>query len=352
MLELVDVTKRVAAETHIHSTSLVLEPGRFNMLLGTTLSGKTSLMQLMAGLERPTSGKVRFGGRDVTGMAVQKRNVSMVYQQFINYPSMTVFENIASPLRVARRREAEIRQRVGEMAELMRISDLLDRRPWELSGGQQQRTAMARALVKDSDLILLDEPLANLDFKLREELRDELPKLFGARDCVVVYSTTEPTEALLFGGWTAALHEGRVIGYGETASLYRRPDSLLTAQVFSDPPINTVEAVCTGGRMQLGEGVSWPAALPDGRYTVAIRAHLITPVRQGRTTIEIEGTVTVAELSGSESMIHFEAFGRNWVSLSHGVHPFRVGERARLHADFAAALYFDAEGRRRSAGSG
>ncbi len=346
MLELVDVTRRVAGETHIHPTTLTLEPGRFNMLLGTTLSGKTSLMQLMAGLERPSSGQIRFHGQDVTGVSVRKRNVSMVYQQFINYPNMTVFENVASPLRVAGKRETEIRERVGAIAELLRISELLDRRPAELSGGQQQRTAMARALVKDSDLILLDEPLANLDFKLREELRDELPKLFGTRDCVVVYSTTEPTEALLFGGRTAALHEGRVVGFGETGDIYRRPQTLIAAQVFSDPPINTVEAVCNNGLMRLDGGVQWPAGLPDGRYTVAIRAHLITPVQPSRPAVEIEGTVTVAELSGSESMIHFEAFGRDWVSLSHGVHPFRVGEKARLHADFAAALYFDDKGRR------
>src|SRR5690606_21976649 len=243
---------------------------------------------------RPTSGEIRFAGRDVTGVSVQRRNVSMVYQQFINYPNMTVFENIASPLRVAGKPSNEIRQRVGRMAELLRISDLLNRKPAELSGGQQQRTAMARALVKDSDLILLDEPLANLDFKLREELRDELPKLFGARDCVVVYSTTEPTEALLFGGWTAALSEGRVVGFGETAKLYRQPETLIAAEVFSDPPINTVEAECNNGLMRLDGGVQWPAGLPDGRYTVAIRAHLITPVQPSRPAVEIEGTVTVA----------------------------------------------------------
>ena len=198
-LELREVSKKVGAQTHIHPVSLTLEPGSFSTLLGTTLAGKTTMMQLMAGLEQPTSGEVWFNGRNVTGVAVQKRNVSMVYQQFINYPNMSVYDNIASPLRVARLPESEIKSRVGQMAELMRISAMLDRRPSELSGGQQQRCAMARALVKDSDLILLDEPLANLDFKLREELRDELPKLFAGRDCVVVYATTEPTEALLTG---------------------------------------------------------------------------------------------------------------------------------------------------------
>ena len=152
-LELKNVGKKVGADVHIYPTDLTLEAGSFNILLGTTLAGKTTLMQIMAGLEKPTSGEIWFNGKNVTGVAVQKRNVSMVYQQFINYPNMSVFENIASPLRVARLPDKEVNDRVGAMAELLQISAMLDRRPSELSGGQQQRTAMARALVKDSDII-------------------------------------------------------------------------------------------------------------------------------------------------------------------------------------------------------
>ena len=214
-LELKNVSKRVGAEIHIHETSVTLADKGFNILLGTTLSGKTTLMQLMAGIDKPTSGEIWFDGKDVTSMPVQKRNVSMVYQQFINYPNMTVFENIASPLRVAGVARGDIDERVKAVADLLKLTPMLDRMPSELSGGQQQRTAMARALVKDADLVLMDEPLANLDYKLREELRDELPKLFADRDCTVVYATTEPTEALLLGGHTALLHEGRVVQYGQ-----------------------------------------------------------------------------------------------------------------------------------------
>ena len=223
-LELKHVAKRVGAQTHIHETNLVLPEGSFNVLLGTTLSGKTTLMQLMAGIQKPSSGEVWFRGKNVTQVPVQKRNVSMVYQQFINYGNFTVYENIASPLRVAGLPEAEIAARVNKAAELLRLVPMLQRRPSELSGGQQQRTAIARAIVKDSDLILLDEPLANLDYKLREELRDELPKLFSGRNAIVVYATTEPTEALLFGGNTATLHEGRVTQFGpDVANLPAAP---------------------------------------------------------------------------------------------------------------------------------
>lgn len=347
MLELKNISKKIADDTHIYPTDLRLEKGHFNVLLGTTLAGKTTLMQLMAGLEKPSTGEIWFDGKNVTGTAVQKRNVSMVYQQFINYPNMSVFDNIASPLRVGRVSSGETKQRVGEMAEMLKISAMLDRYPSELSGGQQQRTAMARALVKDSDLVLLDEPLANLDFKLREELRDELPRIFSERNCAVVYATTEPTEAMLLGGNTAALHQGRVVDFGETAKIYRTPSNLKSAQVFSEPPINTVSVKKKGGKVILSDAVKWSIrknALPDGDYLVGIRPHHVTPEKTGKSSVKISGTVHVAELSGSESMIHFHAFGKPWVSLSHGIHAFESGTVAELHFDADNCLYFKPNG--------
>jgi glycerol transport system ATP-binding protein len=221
-LELKGVAKSVAGRTHIHTTDLTLQNGTMNVLLGPTLSGKTTLMRLMAGLDQPTEGRVWWEGRDVTGMRVQDRKVAMVYQQFINYPSMSVFDNIASPLRLQGISADEIRARVGQTAEMMKLSPLLDRKPLELSGGQQQRCALARALVKGAGLVLLDEPLANLDYKLREELRVEIPKIFEASGAIFVYATTEPEEALLLGGNTAALWEGRVTHVSKAAAFPSR----------------------------------------------------------------------------------------------------------------------------------
>ncbi|HET9387962.1 MAG TPA: ABC transporter ATP-binding protein [Gemmatimonadales bacterium] len=348
-LELKHLTKRVGAETHIHETNLVLAEKGFNILLGTTLSGKTTLMQLMAGIDKPTSGEIWFKGANVTGKPVQKRNVAMVYQQFINYPHFTVYDNIASPLRVAKVPKAEMRDRVAEVAALLQLTPLLKRMPSELSGGQQQRTAMARALVKDADLVLLDEPLANLDYKLREELRDELPKLFAGRDCTVVYATTEPGEALLMGGPIGLLHEGRVVQYGSTSEIYRKPDSLLAAQVFSDPPINTAAITKRGDKIVMAGGLEWHvgrrlAAVADGSYTIAIRPHHIQPHAINGQGVPIRGRVLVTEISGSESVIHFELAGQAWVSQSHGVHRFEVGEDAQLYADVGRAMFFDPSG--------
>ncbi len=353
-LELRNIVKRAGAETHIYETNLKLRNDGFNILLGTTLSGKTSLMQLMAGLERPAAGEIWFDGKNVTNVPVQKRNVSMVHQQFINYPNFSVFENIASPLNVARLPREEIKARVGKVAEMLRLSPMLDRRPSELSGGQQQRTALARALVKDADVVLLDEPLANLDYKLREELRDELPKLFRDRGCTVVYATSEPTEALLLGGHTATLHEGRVTQFGETATVYRQPLDLVSAMVFSDPPINSAPVTKQGDRFVLNDRVSWLAgegqrSLKDGPYIVAIRPHHITPVDHGTGAVLIDGKVLVTELSGSESVVHFEVDDRTWISQSHGIHAFKVGDGAAFYVDTSRCMYFDRDSERLAA---
>jgi glycerol transport system ATP-binding protein len=349
-IELRNIVKRVGAEVHIHETSVAFESDGFNILLGTTLAGKTSLMQLMAGLERPTSGEIWLDGRDVTSVSVQKRNVSMVHQQFINYPNFSVFDNIASPLRVARVARAEIERRVAQVAEILRLSGMLERKPHELSGGQQQRIALARALVKDADLILLDEPLANLDYKLREELRDELPRLFKDRGCTVIYATTEPTEALLLGGHTATMHEGRITQFGPTAEVYRRPTGLRTARVFSDPPINTASVIKKGNRFILNDRVGWDAQgahaeLPDGHYIMGIRPHHVTPNGSGPGRVELEGTVLVTELSGSESVVHFDLDGQAWISQSHGIHPFKIGAAARFSMDIGKLKLFDLDDR-------
>jgi glycerol transport system ATP-binding protein len=260
-----NVTKLVGKETHLRDISLRLEPGTFNILLGRTLSGKTSLMRLMAGLDRPTSGRILMDERDLTGVSVRKRDVAMVYQQFINYPSMNVYKNIASPLLLAKVDPKEIDRKVHEVSEMLHIDNLLDRLPAELSGGQQQRTAIARALVKDAELLLLDEPLVNLDYKLREQLRTEMREIFKRRKSIVIYATTEPLEALTLGGNTAVLHEGQLEQFGATVEVYQHPQTTRIAQAFSDPAMNFVNGKVTDKRMQL-----------EGTEEVLLPAHLLT----------------------------------------------------------------------------
>lgn len=350
-IELKAASKVVRGITHIKPTSLVLKPGHFNVLLGQTGAGKTSLIKLMAGLDPLASGQIFMDGEDVSRLSTQKRNISLVHQFFVNYPHMTVFENIASPLRVAGMAKSEIDARVQEAADILQLGPMLKRRPQELSGGQQQRCALARAIAKESRAVFLDEPLANLDYKLREELREQLPELFAGRGAVVVYATSEPEEALLLGGETVLMEDGSVTQFGPTAEIYREPTSLAAARVFSDPPINAASVVKEGSTASLASGVSWqiqgPAAsLPDGPYTMAIRPHHVLPVSEGPQDVALDGRVTVTELSGSESSANFQMGGESWVSLTHGVHPYEVGEEHRFFMDPSKAFYFTPDGSR------
>jgi glycerol transport system ATP-binding protein len=344
------VTRVVEGVETIRDVSLTLERGALSVLLGPTLSGKTSIMRLLAGLDKPTRGRVLVDGKDVTGFDVRKRSVAMVYQQFINYPSLTVYENIASPLRVQGKPKSEIDARVHEAAKLLKLEPYLDRTPLQLSGGQQQRTAIARALVKGADLVLLDEPLANLDYKLREELRTELPRIFEASGAIFVYATTEPSEALLLGGNTVCLWEGDALQIGETSKVYRHPDTLRVAQVFSDPPLNIVGIDKHGDTVRYEAGMQAPAnglyaALPDGAYRVGFRAHQLELAngQAGRHVFPAE--VTVTEITGSESFVHIKRAQADWVSVLEGVHEFLPGDMIEVALDPADVFVFDAGGR-------
>ena len=348
-IELKGVVKQLDGETHIYETNLKLAEGGFNVLLGTTLAGKTTLMRLMAGLELPSAGEICFNGKNVTGVPVQKRSVAMVYQAFVNYPNFSVFDNIASPLKVQRIAKAEIKSRVEAIADLLQLGPMLQRLPQELSGGQQQRTALARALVKNAELVLLDEPLANLDYKLREELREELPRLFADSGATVVYATSEPAEALLLGGHTATMHCGRVIEYGDTAQVYRRPGNMISAAVFTDPPINTIMVKKQGEMINLDERVSWQVpqshhGLDDGDYQLGIRPHHLTPYPDTENSAAITGQVKIVEISGSASLIHLQFKDNHWVSESPGVHPCSVGDSITLYINIKHCLLFDANG--------
>ncbi|MDO6455966.1 ABC transporter ATP-binding protein [Celeribacter halophilus] len=349
-LELQGVSKTVEGQTHIAPTDLTLEKGTMNVLLGPTLSGKTSLMRLMAGLDQPSSGRIIWDGQDVTGMRVQDRRVAMVYQQFINYPSMSVYDNIASPLRLMGVSRAEIDRRVRESAEMMKLTPMLERKPLELSGGQQQRCALARALVKNAGLVLLDEPLANLDYKLREELRIEIPKIFEASGAIFVYATTEPEEALLLGGNTATLWEGRVTQFGPTPSVYRQPVDATTARVFSDPPMNFLQIAKTGEQLMFGDGQSTKATgkladLPDGRYMAGFRPNHLEILQHSETALKFTTRLHVTELTGSETFVHLDHHGARWVGLIHGVHDLDIGGALDVWLDPRHVYVFGEDGR-------
>jgi glycerol transport system ATP-binding protein len=351
-LVLENISKKHGAQDHLYPLSLALVPGTINVLLGTTQAGKTTLMRVMAGLDRPTRGRVLVDDTDVTGVPVRQRNLAMVYQQFINYPSFSVFENIASPLRIQRVPEAEIRTRVHDMAERLHITAHLERVPAQLSGGQQQRCALARALIKNTELLLLDEPLVNLDYKLREELRKELSELFSDGRTTVVYATTEPLEALQLGGHIAVLHEGRLLQQGRTLDVFNAPNCIQSARTFSDPPINLMPAtIAADGNARLDDGLVI-ALSPAQRGQIGnltqvmlgLRAHSLRLTQEQPNAIAIETEVDLSEISGSETYAHLHRAELALVAQLSGVHTFAIGARCTVYFRPDDLLIFDPAG--------
>ena len=293
--------------------------------------------------------KIIIDGQDVTGLSVRKRSVAMVYQLFINYPSLTVYKNIASPLKTTGMKKPEIDRRVRETAEMLQIEDLLDRLPAELSGGQQQRIAIARALIKKADLLMMDEPLVNLDYKLREELRIELQEIFEQREAIVVYTTTEPAEALMLGGNIVVIDEGRVLQSGPTPEVYRNPATLKVAEVFSDPPINFLQGRIQGGTALMGQGINVPLEgnmknLADGDYTFGIRSNHFFLSRNGKEDAEIRAEVELSEINGSETFIHLNHADIHLVAQEDGIYPRRIGSEVNLYVSPRCLYVYDEEG--------
>jgi glycerol transport system ATP-binding protein len=320
-------------------------PSGMTVLIGPSTAGKTTLMRVVAGLVPPTSGRVLVNGRDVTSISVRKRSVAFVYQQFINYPALSVYDNIASPLRLAADfPKAGIDRRVREVAELMGIDRLLARRPAELSGGQQQRTAIARALARPVDVLLLDEPLANLDYKLREQLRADLKSMFRDSGRVVLYATADPAEALTFATTTVVMGEGRVRHVGDVAEMYAHPPTLPVAATLSDPPLNLLPGSARDGRIECLDA-TFPAPgahASDQPVTLGVRPHQVTIGRTGPDDLEFPAEIRLAEVTGSATYLHLLLSGRqHLVAELPGTRLFTPGEPAVAFVNPAHVFVFD-----------
>jgi len=298
---------------------LVFRPGAITVVLGRNGSGKTRLCRLIAGLETPRRGCIELDGVDVTSLPPGRRSVALVYQAFVNYPNLSVFDNIASPLRAARRPAAEIRDRVAVIAGRLRIADLLERFPAQLSGGQQQRVAMGRALAKSARVLLLDEPLVNLDYKLREALEFELRELLHDGGMTVVYTTSDPRDAFNLGDAVVLLDPRGIIQQGTPLEVYEQPVSVAAAELMSDPGVNRLPE---GGRVTVvrPEHLTLePPAVPSRMFAMAVQG---------------------VETSGSETYLHGAVDGAPWVARFDGLARIAPGTTVHLYTPRDAVLTF------------
>jgi len=346
---------------YLDSISAEFSRGELTAVIGRTLAGKTTLLRAIAGLQALDTGEFELDGQPFGTLPAWRRDVAMVYQQFINYPHLNVFENVAFPLRRKRLDDKEISRRVDAVLATVGLAEFGARKPGALSGGQQQRVALARALVRQADILLLDEPLVNLDYKLREQMREEFRGLFEASGAIFVYATTEPQEALLLGGKTATLWQGRVTQLGPTPEVYRPPRDAIPARVFSDPPRNLLQVTKAGGRLRFGgadggadgggsngggdDGGALPvfaamAGLADGPYTLGFRANHLRLSDPGPGALCFTAQVVVTEITGSETFVHLDHGPSRWVALVHGVRDLAPGAAQPAFVDPAQVYVF------------
>jgi len=369
------ISKRYPDGTQaLKRTDLRVHDGELFILVGPSGCGKSTLLKLIVGLERPSTGEVRVGGEAVTARDPKDRNMAMVFQSYALYPHMSVRENLAFPLKLARMGKTDIAAQVARAAEILELEPLLERRPAALSGGQRQRVAMGRALVREPVAFLLDEPLSNLDAKLRVQMRAELARLQRRLGTTMVYVTHDQTEAMTLGERIAVLHDGTVQQVGTPRELYRRPRNLFVASFLGSPPINLVPAAVGAGHLQLP---ITELALPDGlsqrlptdaeELLLGIRPeHLVAEPRPGNSASPagtFRAEVELVEWLGADLHVHVgvaaagpTSLMRRRPGLGRGSQqdgrlrliarlgsdtPVAEGDRLDLRIDPAAALFFD-----------
>ncbi|HUR88306.1 MAG TPA: ABC transporter ATP-binding protein [Ramlibacter sp.] len=332
------IVKRHGSFTALHGIDLAIEPGEFFALLGPSGSGKTTTLRILAGLEDVNEGCVLIDGVDVTHAEPGSRDVAMVFQSYALYPHMSVAENIGFPLKMIGKPPAQVAKAVKEAAALVAIDHLLDRRPGQLSGGQQQRCALARAIVRQPRLFLLDEPLSNLDAKLRLETRAELRKLQRSLGVTAVYVTHDQEEAMTIADRMAVFMEGRIVQVGTPHEIFRKPATATVAAFIGTPPMNLLLATLEAGDVQVA-GASMPVAFPDGparEITLGVRPGDLRFAPAG-----IPARVEFVEDFGDSSIVNLEVGGAR-VKLRAGELPsVKEGENVHLAFDPASAHLFD-----------
>lgn len=341
------ITKHFRGISALQDVSFEIADGEFFVLLGPTGAGKTTTLRIIAGLEKQDAGSVRFDGEAVDARSPAERDIAFVFQQYSLYPTMTVYDNLAFPLRSPLRKtpEDEIKRRVTAAAEKLRISHLLERKTARLSGGEMQRVSIGRAIVREPRIFLMDEPLSNLDAKLRESLRIELEHIQKTQHSTTLYVTHDQVEALTLADRIAVLRQGRIVQIGTPQDIYDRPANTFVAQSVGSPRINLLPAAATSGVMQLQQSTIRLAysgrPLPTA-FTLGIRPEDVQPHSTG----EHSGEIALIEPLGVETILHLRSGQQLLLCLVSGMSTWRLGETVRFNINRDRLHYFDSAGAR------
>jgi multiple sugar transport system ATP-binding protein len=333
----------VAPTSALESLDLDVADGELLVLVGPSGCGKSTALRLIAGLEEPSAGAVELGGRSLAGVPPQERDVAMVFQGYALYPHLTVAENMGFSLKMRGRSRAERAERVGAIAAMVGLGDKLERMPAELSGGERQRVAMGRAIVREPKLFLFDEPLSNLDAKLRAELRVELVALLARLGTTAIYVTHDQAEAMTMGDRVAVLEGGRLVQIGTPRAIYEKPSHVFVAAFVGTPAMNMVEARAEGGRVE-GSGVALaaPGWLADGAVRLGFRPELVD-LDGGGASLCSSAKVVALEPLGAETFVHLDSGGTLLRARVDGFGGPEVGTSVALSVAPDKILWFDAD---------
>ena len=338
VIELCDLRKEYDGAEVIRGLDLRMEDGEFTVLVGPSGCGKSTTLRMIAGLEDVSGGEIRIDGRDVSGLDPKERDLAMVFQDYALYPHMNVARNMSFALRLARMPRAEIDRRVREVAETLGLTDYLSRKPAALSGGQRQRVAMGRALVRDASTFLFDEPLSNLDAKLRGQMRAELAETRQRVEKNMIYVTHDQVEAMTLGDRIVVMRAGEIMQAGPPEELFRRPANMFVAGFIGSPPMNFLPARIEEGRV-VGEGF----AVPLGRAVTA--SEVVAGVRPSAFRAAADGPIAmrveISEYVGAQSVLAGLLGGRRVQVELATTRPIRVGETLRLEIDPDGVHLFD-----------
>lgn len=345
-LELRNIKKEFPGVTALNDVSFEVKNGEFFVLLGPTGAGKTTTLRCIAGLTKPEEGSIFFDGESVDELTPADRDVAFVFQQYSLYPTMTVYDNLAFPLRSPMRKvdEKDIRVQIEETAEILQITSLLERKCAHLSGGEMQRVSLGRAIVRDPRIYLMDEPLSNLDAKLRESLRVELQHIQKTQESTTLFVTHDQIEALTMADRIAVLNKGCIIQIGTPDDIYDRPATTFVAELVGTPRINLVNAARENGKLLVKDSklkISLPEGWdPPADFLLGIRPEDVKLNSEG----EFEGALTLLEPLGVETILHLTSGEQTLLSLIPGMTEFKIGENVKFDITQERLYCFDDKG--------